>query len=109
MYNDDEFYKIIKRKVVEKLKTIDIHKESQKSKLMFDLIFFGLLCTACASVRLENLILKTICVILAGIFSTFMYTGGHNFLHMKNNWRMYGCHVVFMNFRESRVIHAIVS
>jgi hypothetical protein len=28
---------------------------------------------------------------------------------LKNNWRMYGCHVVFVNFREFRTFHAMVS
>lgn len=108
-FNENDFYKTIKRKVVEKLKTIDVEKDAWKSRAIFDLFLLGLIVSACVGVGAANNTVKLIGVIFAGLFSTFLVNGGHNFIHMKNSWRMYGCHVVFINFREFRVFHAMVS
>lgn len=107
-FNENDFYKTIKRKVVEKLKTIDVKKDAWKSKFYFDFFLFAMILSACASVYLENNALKLLGVCLAGMFACFIVNAGHNFIHLKNNWRMYGCHVVFVNFREFRTFHAMV-
>ncbi|XP_070507650.1 cytochrome b5-related protein-like [Chironomus tepperi] len=106
-FNENDFYQTIKRKVVKKLKTIDVKKESWKSRFYFDFFLLAMIMSACASVYFENNTLRLTGVCLAGMFACFIVNAGHNFIHLKNNWRMFGCHVVFVNFREFRTFHAM--
>ena len=107
-FNENDFYKTIKRKVNEKLKTINVKQDAWKSKFYFDFFLFVVILAACGSVFFENNTLKLISACVSGTFACFLINAGHNFIHLRNNWRMYGCHVMFVNFREFRTFHAMV-
>ncbi|KAG5668815.1 hypothetical protein PVAND_016738 [Polypedilum vanderplanki] len=55
----------------------------------------------------SNWALKLLLAAISGIFATFLVNAGHNFIHQRNSWRMYGCHAALINFREFRVLHAM--
>jgi hypothetical protein len=108
-FDEDGFFKTLRRRCLEKLKTVDVKAYEWRSKLIFDTFLLGLLVAASLAVILVERNVKFVAAVAAGVFACFLVNGGHNFIHKKNSWRMYGCHAVLVNFKEFRVFHAMVS
>ncbi|XP_004524738.1 cytochrome b5-related protein isoform X1 [Ceratitis capitata] len=100
--HEDGFYKTLRERVREKLKTID--KSPQRKS---DLIHFSLLASififAVLSARLNSLV----CLALAGTALCWTTIVSHNYFHRRDNWRMYAFNLSLMNFCSWRVSHAL--
>uniref|UniRef100_T1P9A8 Cytochrome b5-related protein n=1 Tax=Musca domestica TaxID=7370 RepID=T1P9A8_MUSDO len=100
--HENGFYKTLKRRVAEKLKTID-NSPKQRS----DLIHLGLLVSiflfAIASARLNSLLFLA----LAGTALVWTCVTAHNYFHRRDNWRMYTFNLSMLNFCSWRVSHAM--
>lgn len=101
-YNEDGFYRTLKRKVALKMKTID-KSPIQSSKLISDVVLGSVFATSILAVKFNNIYL----MMLAGLVLFFMLTISHNFFHKRDNWRMYTFNLSSINYRTVRVIHAM--
>ena len=105
-YKDDGFYKTLKKRVNEKMKTID-KKPLKKSKFYCDLMSFIMLTTAILSVNASTLFNTVLVATISGVCLMSVSIISHNFVHQKNNWRMYLLNVSLMSWRDWRVFHVM--
>jgi hypothetical protein len=106
-FDDDGFYRTLKRRTAAKLPSLD--KSSMwKSKLILDLIVIALFLAAIMTIRLENHALKIFCGVLSALLVSWLNATGHNFIHQRDNWRMYAVDLVFTGSRSWRVFHGLV-
>ncbi|XP_037042216.1 cytochrome b5-related protein [Bradysia coprophila] len=101
-FKDDGFYRTFKRKVGEKLKTVDRSPE-QTSKYYIDSILLATFLTAVLSLRLNS----TLLTILSGLCLNYTTICAHNFFHQKDNFRMYYFNLSFLNYRQWRIQHSM--
>lgn len=47
------------------------------------------------------------CIPVAGLLMMWLVIGGHNYIHRRDNYRMYYFNIGFFSFREWRVSHAL--
>lgn len=68
-----------------------------------DGLFATTLLLAVLSLRCQSYWLATVCALI------YTWTGiaGHNFLHQRDNYRMYYFNLLFINYREWRITHAL--
>lgn len=107
-FEDEGFYRTLKRRVVQKLETIN-HTEVWKSKLYSDLVFVSLFLASIAAVKFETRLARVLSILIAGQAASWLNTISHNFSHQRNNWRMYTANFVLTGWRDWRVYHGIVS
>jgi uncharacterized membrane protein SirB2 len=107
-YKADGFYRIFKARVAKLLPTLD-NSVMWKSKLCIDILVFGFLLSSVLAVRVEWILSKIFFILLAGQLGLLMFRASHNFMHQKNNWRMFLPNLMLVSYRDWRVIHAIVS
>ena len=50
---------------------------------------------------------STTLALLCGLFYTWCGISGHNYLHQRDNYRMYYINILFMNYRNWRIGHAL--
>jgi hypothetical protein len=101
-FDENGFFKTLKRKVAAKVKNLD-QSEVYKSRLICDMLLastFALSILAAAKNNHFIALIASIC--LSGLLGT-----SHNFIHLRNNWRMYLTSIAMMSFRDWRVFHAI--
>ncbi|KAK5641847.1 hypothetical protein RI129_010394 [Pyrocoelia pectoralis] len=98
-FDDKGFYRTVKRRVREVLKTIP-KKQSYSSFHMDSLmiITFILIC-------LTNYISSYSFVILIGIFTGLSLTSVHNYIHTRDNWRMHYADILWFPCRIARIVH----
>jgi hypothetical protein len=106
-FDDNGFYKTLKRRVAEKLKSIDIVKHSRFSKQILDLNLVALLVSAFLASRAETVFATTVWCLLCGQFVGWSANFAHNFVHQKDNWRMYTANISMMSWRDFRVFHVM--
>jgi hypothetical protein len=108
-YNDDGFYRVLKRRVAEKLPLLD-KSDLWKSKLCLDIIVLAFLITSIFAARTHLAVWKTVSfTIFAGICGGWLNAASHNFNHQRDNWRMYTANFVLTGWRNWRVFHGLVS
>lgn len=107
-YNENDFYKTLKRKVVEKMKTVDL-SVAEKSKRYHDFTLIAFMIAIMLVNRVESNEAYFFCVIIAGQLLAWLVTISHNFLHKADNWRMYSGNLALMTTRDLRVYHVLVS
>ncbi|CAD7085894.1 unnamed protein product [Hermetia illucens] len=100
---EDGFYRTLKSRVIEKLKTIDCKKYSARSDLIHSSILALSYIFSMASAFYESKILG----IIAGLFITWTVIIAHNYFHRKDNWRMYTFNLSLMNYKDWRVSHVL--
>lgn len=100
--HEDGFYKTLKKRVIEKLKTVD-----KQPKRKSDLIHLSLLVStylfAVASAKYDSLL----ALILAGVALVWTVIVGHNYFHRRDNWQMYTFNLAMLNFCSWRISHAL--
>ncbi|KAL7741076.1 hypothetical protein ACLKA6_018113 [Drosophila palustris] len=100
--HEDGFYKTLKGRVIEKLKTID-----KQPKRKSDMIQLGLLIStylfAVASAKYDSLL----ALIMAGMALCWTVIAAHNYFHRRDNWQMYTFNLGMMNFCSWRISHAL--
>ncbi|CAO1309433.1 unnamed protein product [Diamesa serratosioi] len=100
-YDDDGFYRTLKRKVNIHLKNLDMKKPIELSKTYSDVCLIAFFSSAIMSVKMNSYTIGFISAVLL-MFQTII---GHNFIHKVNNWRMYTVNLSLMSWRDWRVFH----
>ncbi|CAK9820330.1 Cytochrome b5-related protein [Anthophora plagiata] len=102
-FKPDGFFYTFKRRALEVLKNVDFHRPSRKSNLIADFLATTtiILCLAVAHTQSYLLILA------AGIFLAWTTIIGHNYFHMRDNFRMYYFDLSTMSSKEWRITHVM--
>jgi cytochrome b involved in lipid metabolism len=101
-FHENGFYKTVKRRVAAKLKDLD-KSELYKSKLYCDLFLVGTVVLSILAAAKNSFFIA----LIASIFLSFMLNIVHNFIHQRDNWRMYLSNLTMTSFRTWRLTHAI--
>lgn len=101
-FDDNGFYRTLKRRVTEKLPELD-GNIAFKSNVIIDLLALTTFAVAILSTRFFRWPLT----LLAGLLLTWVIIAGHNYFHRRDNFRMAYFNLGFMSFREWRVSHAL--
>lgn len=101
-FNDDGFYKTLKRRVAAQLPELDL-RPVKISNLYCDVVLFAMFATSICAARWNNFYLGAI----AAIFLMWTTVISHNYLHMANNFRMYTMNLSLMSWRDWRVFHCL--
>ncbi|XP_068141061.1 cytochrome b5-related protein [Drosophila tropicalis] len=101
-FEPNGFYMTLKRRVREKLRTLN-YKPSKKTDLLHTGILIGVFLFSWLAIVWGSLVFK----ILAGWALCYMATASHNYFHQRDNWRMYCFNLSLMNFRNWRISHAL--
>jgi uncharacterized membrane protein len=76
--------------------------EKQFQKIA-DALLFTTICGFILTAKFSSILLA----ILTGICSAFVAVVSHNYLHRRDNWRMYYINLTGLNYREWRVAHVV--
>ncbi|XP_055306178.1 cytochrome b5-related protein-like [Sitodiplosis mosellana] len=101
-FAEDGFYMSLKRKVVAKLPEIN-KKTKIWSEFYIDGLFVLTLITAILAQRFQSITMAILC----GLFLTWTGICGHNYLHRRDNYRMFYFNIIFQSFRDWRISHAL--
>ncbi|XP_055596168.1 cytochrome b5-related protein-like [Uranotaenia lowii] len=101
-FAENGFYRTLKKRVRQKLSTIDT-KPARRSKLIFDTLLASSFTLAVMAINFSSYGLAT----LSGLFIAWTMICSHNFLHRRDNWRMLMLNLTFFSYREWRVSHAL--
>lgn len=107
-YDENGFYKTLKTRVGAKLQKIDA-SYSRKSEIIHDINLIGLFVSAICLTRSESDILKGFWTLVAAQLLAWTANFSHNFVHQKDNWRMYTANLTLITWRDFRVFHVLVS
>ncbi|XP_034099116.1 cytochrome b5-related protein [Drosophila albomicans] len=100
--HEDGFYKVLKRRVRQKLHSLN-YQPSRKTDLLHTGILFAVFLFSWAAAVLDSLVLSA----FAGLSLCWLATSSHNYFHQRDNWRMYFFNLSLMNFNGWRVSHAL--
>lgn len=106
-FKDDGFYRTLKRRVAKKLETVNV-EGVWKSKLCLDMVVVAFFLASIGAVRTENYLLRAFLVLCSGQCMAWINTLAHNFIHQRNNIRMYASNLVIVGWRDWRVFHGMV-
>ncbi|XP_044760009.1 cytochrome b5-related protein-like [Coccinella septempunctata] len=101
-FDDKGFYRTLKRRIANELPYIPKYV-AQQSKLLADIIVSTYLILFIVAAYYENYYIG----VLAGYFLTLTVNISHNFIHQRNNFRMYYMDLSMMSSREFRISHAL--
>lgn len=101
-FNDDGFYKTLKRRVALKLPELNLRPVTF-SNFYCDMILFATFVSSICAARWFNFFFGT----LAAVFLMWTTVISHNYLHMANNFRMYTMNLSLMSWRDWRVFHCL--
>jgi hypothetical protein len=107
-YNDDGFYQTLKKRVAEKLKTVD-KSPLETTKLIHDLNLAALFILAVLANRTQSSLMVVVWNFLAALSLAWTVNISHNFAHQADNWRRYSMNISLMTWRDFRVLHVLVS
>ena len=96
-FNDDGFYRTIKRKVAARIDKLD-QAPATTSEFYFNFILSSTFLFSILAARYHNYYIA----IAAGFLLMWLTTISHNFIHQKNNWRMYFISLSLMSWRDFR-------
>jgi hypothetical protein len=96
-FDDSGFYKTLKRRVGSKMDFID-HSQSGISSFYCDFMLLSLVLLTAVAARDESFFMG----FLASIALLWLTEISHNFIHKRDNWRMYLTNLSGVSFREWR-------
>jgi hypothetical protein len=106
-FDDNGFYKTLKKRVAKKLETAD-WSVLWKSKLIHDInliiLFLSIICIA----RIHQFQLVLFFNSLAAFTLAWSVSLSHNFMHQRDNWRRYTMNFSGLSWRGKRVTHVLV-
>ncbi|CAH0702839.1 unnamed protein product [Spodoptera exigua] len=105
-FEEDGFYKTLKRSVAEELKKIP-ESEKKRSTLIIDGLFATLLISSALSCWATNYWIVMVSYLVASLTLAWTTVAAHNYIHMKTNWRMYLFNLSLWSYRDFRVSHAL--
>lgn len=101
-FDEDGFYKVLKKRIAEELKNIPPNA-ALRSKVLTDALLATFLGTSFLSAAFESFLLG----VVAGVFLSLTAIASHNFFHQRNNFRMYYFDFTMMHYKEWRISHAL--
>lgn len=107
-FEENGFYRTLKRRVAQKLETIETD-DKWKSKLYLDILLVALFLASILAVWVDGYIFKGLLILVAAQSASWLNAVSHNFIHQRNNWRMNVSYLTLFGWRDWRVFHAIVS
>lgn len=72
-------------------------------QLIADSLFVTMLAVAIASARFDSILLAAV----AAVLYTWVIIAGHNYFHIRDNFRMYYFNLSLMSYRDWRVSHSL--
>lgn len=105
-YLEDGFFKTLQRKGADVLSDLNL-KPARWSKFYTDLILILMFISAIFAARNDNLYIAVVLAMVSGLFMMWLTILAHNFIHQRNNWRMYLMNFSLMGCRDWRVFHAM--
>ncbi|XP_072939665.1 cytochrome b5-related protein-like [Epargyreus clarus] len=105
-FEDDGFYRTLKRAVREELKKIpkDASKETDR---ITDGFFITLLLCSPLACYFENYIAAYLFYIISSVALCVLTVACHNYIHRRTNWRMYLFNLSMWSYRDFRVSHVL--
>ncbi|CAG9826094.1 unnamed protein product [Diabrotica balteata] len=101
-FKDDGFYRVLKMEARKKLK--DIPRSGYLiSDFYSDLLLVATLIFSSLSVRYHSFLLIT----LAGVFLSLLTVAAHNYIHRRDNFRMYYFQFSMFQVRDWRISHVL--
>ncbi|XP_037928359.1 cytochrome b5-related protein [Teleopsis dalmanni] len=100
--HEDGFYKTLKRRVRDTIKTMDYTPKRTTNYMHFGLLVATFIFII-ASAKAGNIIFTG----LASLSLCWLVISAHNYFHRRDNWRMYTFNLSMMNFTAWRVSHAL--
>lgn len=100
--NEDGFYKTLKGRVRETLKSVDTRPRRKTDLLHLGLVLATYL-LAVASVKYNSVL----AVVLSGLTLCWTVNAAHNYFHRRDNWQMYTFNLGFLNFASWRISHSM--
>lgn len=98
-FKEDGFYRTLKSRVREELKVIPSDDLEKKTHTTVEGLFIVSLLFAIASCSITWLPIKGIFCIMTSFFIICTVNCAHNFIHRKDNWRMYFASINFLAVR----------
>ena len=87
-FEEDGFYKTLKRSVIEVLKTVP-PTEKRWTNLIIDGLFSTCLIASALSCWATDYWVVMVSYLVASLALAWTTVAAHNYIHMKTNWRMY--------------------
>lgn len=106
-YDENGFYKTLKRRIGAKLKTFE-SRVTWKSRMIHDVNLFVLFVAAILMIRTEVPLMFIVWTLLASQCLAWSANFSHNFLHQADNWRMYTANISLVTWRDYRASHVLV-
>ncbi|XP_037296691.1 cytochrome b5-related protein-like [Manduca sexta] len=105
-FNDDGFYRTLKRAVFEEMKKIpkDVSKTADR---IIDALFVTLLASSTLANSSRNYWFSMLWYVVASVTFALLTSACHNYIHRKTNWRMYIFNMSMWSYRDFRVSHVI--
>ncbi|XP_052895555.1 cytochrome b5-related protein-like [Anopheles moucheti] len=101
-FHEHGFYRTLKRRIRKQLDYVD-PTPKEHSRRILDALIGAVLVTAYLAVRHESFTIGLVCAVCVN--ATII--AAHNFLHQRDNWRMYVFNIAFLSYREWRVSHVM--
>ncbi|XP_070503223.1 cytochrome b5-related protein-like [Chironomus tepperi] len=105
-YDENGFYKTLKRRVMAALPTLDT-SVIWISKATSDAVLCGFFIASILAARAEDFYTKLLLIALAAKFGAWIIPTSHNFNHQRNNWRRFNANFVMLGWRTWRTTHVI--
>ncbi|XP_012286540.1 cytochrome b5-related protein [Orussus abietinus] len=102
-FETNGFYKSFKRRAVEALKDVNIHRPSTRSNVVTDSIVASTVTFCVMAAFFQSWILAAI----AGLFLAWTASAGHNYMHMRDNFRMYYMDLCLLSSKLWRITHVL--
>lgn len=102
-FKPDGFFSTFKKRALESLKGVDFHHSSPKSNLIADLVLTATILLSIATAYTQSYLILP----FAGLFLAWTAVIGHNYLHMRDSFRMYYFDLSAMSSKDWRITHAM--
>ncbi|KAB7505247.1 Cytochrome b5-related protein [Armadillidium nasatum] len=102
-FNEDGFYKTLKRKAVKILKENGGTAPTNEMKFVLDSLVVAFFVFMFLAAIYSNYYFA----VISGISLACAGTAAHNFFHLRDNWRMYAFDLGIMSSRDWRISHAL--
>ncbi|XP_052863972.1 cytochrome b5-related protein-like [Anopheles cruzii] len=101
-FDEHGFFRTLKRRVRQKLDTVDPTPTKHSCQIV-DALLLTVLLMAYLAVYFDSYAIGFVC----GAFVNATIIAAHNFLHQRDNWRMLAFNIAFLSYREWRVSHVM--
>ncbi|XP_046424611.1 cytochrome b5-related protein-like [Neodiprion fabricii] len=102
-FKPDGFYRVFKSRVREALKGVDFHKPAKLSNLMSDSLCAGTLALCVTASATQS----WAAIFAAAIFLTWTAVAGHNYMHLRDSFRMAYMDLSLLSSKEWRITHCL--